>query len=160
LRRLCVLVLLVLLSGCGSGATSSDSGQGEVVSQDQLALQVSDLYDQIDLAFTTSFAAGIDFIIANNYPGAFDPTALQACALAKQPYLGDQITAGEPRLETLTEVPNWVGRESSAADWLLAGKTISGKVYEFDLEIDLEIIKAQVVQADNQVFLLYGWCDD
>jgi len=153
------LLLFVLLAGCSGSENNAPSTTSDL-DKKQLANQLTELYDQIDLAFTRSFAAGIDFIIANNYPGAFDPAALQACALAKQPYLGNQVTAGRPIPRTLSEVPNWVGRESSAADWLLAGKTISGKVYEFDLEVDLEIIKAQVVQEDDQLFLLYGWCDD
>ena len=157
--RFWALVMALFLAGCTSASQIGNSTSSEP-SASEVAAKVTQLYLDIDKSFSQSFASGIDFIIANNYPGAYDPVALQECAVAKQLYLGEEVTAGKPRVDTLTEVPNWIGRESNAADWLLAGETISGKVYEFDLEIDLEIIKSQVVLADNQVFLLYGWCDD
>jgi hypothetical protein len=146
-----------LLSGCSGSELEPTPKSLDTL---DLAKQVTQLYQEIDESFATSFSSGLDFIIANNYPGAFDPTALQACALAKQPYIGETVTGGVPRVETLQLIPNWIGKESTAADWLLAGKTVDGNVYKFDLEIDLEIIEAQIVEANGQVFLLYGWCDD
>jgi hypothetical protein len=161
LRKLLLAVLAgLILVGCGSSDAPIDKPIAEPITTAEIAVQVAELYRQIDANFAQSFAAGIDFIIANNYPGAFDPTALQACALAKEPYLGDNVTGGVPRVDTLELIPNWVGKQSSAADWLLSGKQIDGNVYKFDLEIDLEIIESQIVEANGQVFLLYGWCDD
>lgn len=145
--------------GCSANSTEPPQSTTELT-QTEIASLVSQLYQDIDTAFDDSFATGIDFVIANNYPGAFDPAALQQCAFAKEPLLGDDVTGGLPRTETLKLVPNWVGRDSGAADWLLAGKSIDGDVYEFELEVDLEIITGQIAVADGQVFLLYGWCDD
>lgn len=158
LRIILLGLTALLLAGCSSTSTQPDDAVVELT-PDQLADRVTELYQQIDAAFDESFAAGIDFVIANNYPGAFDPTALQQCALAKQPFLGDNVTGGVPRTDTLELIPNWVGPDTGAADWLLAGKTIAGEVYQFDLEVDLEIIKGQLVVAEGEVFLLYGWCD-
>lgn len=155
------MLFIVSIGGCST--TSSPVESVDPISPSieitEIAAQVTKLYQEIDLAFDESFAAGIDYVIANNYPGAFDPVALQECALVKQPFLGDSVTGGVPRVETLELVSSWVGEESNAADWLLGGQTISADVYRFDLEVDLEIITAEVAVANGQVFLLYGWCD-
>lgn len=162
-----VAALITLLVGCSNPMSEQQDKPSQPNPDAPITLditeienQVAELYQDIDAAFDESFVAGIDFVIANNYPGAFDPAALQECAFAKEPFLGDNVTGGLPRTETLKLIPDWVGRDSGAADWLLAGKTISGDVYEFDLEVDLEIITGQIVVEDGQVFLLYGWCDD
>lgn len=167
MKQLIAISLAVILVGCSSNQTAGPTQQPDQetsatasLSVAEVGEQVTKLYQEIDAAFDQSFAAGIDFVIANNYPGAFDPIALQTCAFEKEPLLGDNVTGGVPRVETLELIPNWVGRDSGAADWLLAGETIAGNVYKFDLEIDLEIITGEVVEADGQVFLLYGWCDD
>jgi len=159
-KFLLVVLAALILTSCSNSTSSTPEPSPKPITNADLAEQVTELYRQIDASFAESFASGIDFIIANNYPGAFDPTALQACALAKQPYLGDNVTGGVPRVDTLELVPNWIGKQSAAADWLLSGKQIDGNVYKFDLEIDLEIIESQIVEANGQVFLLYGWCDD
>lgn len=151
---------LILLTGCGHDANAPIDSTMQTTTKIDAATAVTKLYEQADAAFAEGFAQGIDFIIANNYPGAFDPAALQSCALAKQPYLSENISVGAPRIETLELVPDWVGNQSAAADWLLAGKSIDGNVYKFDLEIDLELIKAEIVEANGQFFLLFGWCDD
>lgn len=155
-----LIVALGLVSGCGSDAAAPLSSPNESSTVSDIAVDVANLYKQADAAFAQGFAQGIDFVIANNYPGAYDPAALQSCALAKQPYLSEIVTVGSPRVETLELVQNWVGSQSAAADWLLAGKSIDGNVYRFDLESDLEILSSEIVEANGQVFLLYGWCDD
>lgn len=153
-----MIVTLGLLAGCSSIATAPSDPPVET--DRDIATAVTVLYEQVNAAFAEGFAQGIDFVIANNYPGAFDPAALQSCALAKQPYLNEAVNIGLPRVETLELVPNWIGSQSTAADWLLAGKLIDGDVYKFDLEIDLEILSNEIVAVNGQVFLLYGWCDD
>lgn len=160
-RAIISLSLIFSIAGCASTSSPVESVDPPPapIEITEIAAQVTKLYQEIDLAFDESFAAGIDFVIANNYPGAFDPVTLQECALVKQPFLGDNVTGGLPRVETLELVPNWIGEETNAADWLLGGQTLSAEVYRFDLEVDLEIITAEVVVADGQVFLLYGWCD-
>jgi len=155
-----VVIVLILLAGCSRDANAPIDSTIQTTTKSDVATGVAKLYEQVDAAFARGFAQGIDFIIANNYPGAFDPAALQSCALAKQPYLSENMSVGTPRIETLELVPDWVGNQSAAADWLLAGKLIDGNVYKFDLEIDLELIKAEIVKANGQFFLLFGWCDD
>ena len=157
-KLLSVIVTLGLLAGCGSNASAPSDSPAETAPD--IATAVTELYEQVNTAFAEGFAQGIDFVIANNYPGAFDPAALQSCALAKQPYLNEDVNIGLPRVETVELVPNWVGSQSAAADWLLAGESIDGDVYKFDLEIDLEILSSEIVAVNGQVFLLYGWCDD
>lgn len=159
-KLLSVIVALGLLAGCGSNAAAPSGSPMATATAADIAAAVVELYDQGNAAFAEGFAQGIDFVIANNYPGAFDPAALQSCALAKQPYLNENVNIGLPRVETLELVSNWVGSQSGAADWLLAGESIDGDVYKFDLEVDLEIISSEIVAVNGQVFLLYGWCDD
>ncbi|MDA0274421.1 MAG: hypothetical protein O2902_03690 [Actinobacteria bacterium] len=157
-KLLSVIVALGLLAGCSSNVPAPSNSLAETAPD--IATAVTELYEQVNAAFAEGFAQGIDFVIANNYPGAFDPAALQSCALAKQLYLNEDVNIGLPQVETLELVPNWVGSQSAAADWLLAGKSIDGDVYKFDLEIDLEILSSEVVAVNGLVFLLYGWCDD
>lgn len=157
LRVIKCIFLVLLLTGCGSGSAKPSNPVAELT-QVEIASMVAQLYQEIDAAFDESFAAGIDFVIANNYPGAFDSVALMECASAKEPFL-DDVTGGFPRVDTLTLQPNWTGQDSGAADWLLAGKSILGDVYEFDLEVDLEVITGQIVVENGTVHLLYGWCD-
>lgn len=153
------LSLVMALVACTT-ETQIETPIPDVLTRAELEAQVADIYDQIDKKFDISFETGIDFVIANNYPGAFDAEKLKKCAYEKLPYLGDNVTGGKPRVETLTLIPDWVGRESAAADWLLSEKQIPAEVYRFDLEVDLEIITAEVAVYEGRVYLLYGWCDD
>ena len=107
-RAILSLALIFSVAGCSSTSSPVDSVDPPPAPIEiaEIAAQVTKLYQEIDLAFDESFAAGIDFVIANNYPGAFDPVALQECALVKQPFLGDNVTGGLLRVETLKPAPN------------------------------------------------------